>query len=77
MTETEFTLEFAQLLDIAPDELNPETDLQSLDTWDSVGYLSAMVLIDERLGLTVRPDDLPEARTFGDILRIARPKLQQ
>jgi acyl carrier protein len=40
----------------------------SLEHWDSVDYLSAMVLIDENLSVHVQPELFSRAQTFGDIL---------
>jgi acyl carrier protein len=75
MTRDEFTKEFADLLNLRPEQLTPETDMTQLTDWDSVSYLSAMVLIDERLGIQVRPDLLSGAKTFGTILNAVSPAL--
>ncbi len=68
MSRDEFTREFAEMLSISMDELHPDTDLTALAEWDSVAYLSAMVMIDEKLGIAIRPDVLSNVRTFNDIL---------
>ncbi len=68
MTRDEFTREFADLLNIPPGDLTPETDLTELSDWDSVAYLSAMVMIDEKLGIQVRPDVISKAKQFSTIL---------
>jgi len=69
MTQGEFISEFAQILDVVPAELQPETELSTFCNWDSVAYLAAMVLIDEGLGITLRPEVISNAKTFGDILK--------
>jgi acyl carrier protein len=56
--------------------LTPTTELSSLETWDSVSYLSTMVLLDERLGVAISPDDLTAAKTVQDILNAGGPALQ-
>ncbi len=68
MTRAEFISEFAGIVNVVPEELNPETPMESLESWDSVAYLSAMVLIDDKLGLAVRPEVLSGAKKFGDVL---------
>jgi len=68
MTKDEFTNEFADLLNLQPGQLNADTVLSELQDWDSVAYLSAMVMIDEMLGIQVRPDLIATAKTFGVIL---------
>jgi acyl carrier protein len=68
MRTEEFTREFAEMLSIDPANLNAETDLTALEEWDSVAYISALVLIDEKLGIAVRPEIISNSQTFGEIL---------
>ena len=60
--------EFAQIVDVDPKQLSPETELATLEGWDSVAYLSTMVLIDDKLGITLDHESLVEAATINDIL---------
>ncbi len=77
MTRDEFTKDFAELLNLEPGGLTPETDLTTLEDWDSVAYLSVMVMIDEKLGIQVRPDLLSSAKRFGTILDAVNGALVQ
>jgi acyl carrier protein len=70
MTRDEFVDEFAKLLDLPPEEIKPETELSSIETWDSVAYLATLVLIDENLGIRLRPEAISEAVRFEDILKV-------
>jgi acyl carrier protein len=56
------------MLSLPAGSLHPETEMLSLEGWDSVSYLSAMVLIDEKLSVRVQPELFSHAQTFGDIL---------
>ncbi len=76
MSRDEFTQEFAEMLNLPAGRLCPDTDLTALDEWDSVAYLSAMVLIDEKLGIQVRPDIISKAKTFANILAAVETALQ-
>lgn len=76
MKREEFIAEFAEVLDVSPAALQPETEMKSLANWDSVAYLTAMVLIDDKLGVAVGPDVLSKAPTFGTILDAVRDKLE-
>ncbi|MDQ6664033.1 MAG: acyl carrier protein [Acidobacteriota bacterium] len=67
MTKDEFLTEFADILGTNPGELTMETPLASLEGWDSVAYLSTMVLIDEKCGVTIGPETLVNSKTPGDI----------
>ena len=51
--------------------------MANLENWDSVAYLSAMVFIDERLGITVKPEVLSRSEHFGDILRAVEGMLEK
>jgi len=77
MNRNEFITAFAEILDVAPDELNPKTELEAIEMWDSVAYLSAMVLIDEEVGITIRPEVLSRAKTFEDILKAVDSALRE
>jgi acyl carrier protein len=68
MTRADFTREFAEILNANPEDLKPETEMSSFEGWDSVAYLSAMILVDEKLSVKTRPDMLSRAKTFGEIL---------
>lgn len=72
MNINEFTKEFAQILETEVSSLKPESLLSSFETWDSVAYLTAMVLIDEKLGITVRPEIISRAEKFEDILNAVK-----
>lgn len=67
MTEEQFLSEFSEIVGAAPGEVAPNTELNTLEAWDSVSYLSAMVMIDEKCGVAIGPDTLVNAKTPGDI----------
>jgi len=76
LTRTEFKEQFADVLGLPPNELNFDTVLGSLESWDSVSYLATMVLIDERLGIALRPDVLSTAKTVNDLIALVQVKLE-
>lgn len=76
MTKEDFTRDFSEILCIDPRQLTPDSDLTEIPEWDSVAYLSAMVLIDEKLAIAIRPDALSNAKTFGDILAAVQSALE-
>ena len=68
MTQNEFIQKFAEVVAVEPSLLTPECPMTDLAGWDSVAILSAMILIDSEVGLTIKPEVLGKAPTFGDIL---------
>jgi acyl carrier protein len=76
LNRQQFLEEFSEILGVEPGALMPETELSSLETWDSVSYLSTMVLLDEKLGVAITPDELSGAKTVQDIMNAAGSALQ-
>ena len=74
MKINEFIEEFAALLEVDSSQLHTESELRTFEMWDSVTILSAMVLIDDKVGITVRPEVISEAVTLGDILKAVYPE---
>ena len=75
MTQREFTERFAEIVSAEPTSLTTQTKMADIAGWDSVALLSAMILIDSELGVTIRPEALSQATTFGDILNAVSGKL--
>jgi len=77
MTRTQFATQFAEILNVPVAELTPDRPMNSIESWDSVMLLSAMVFIDSELGLSIRPERLSSSSvTFGDILAAVAVKLE-
>jgi acyl carrier protein len=71
MEDREFVVAFADAIG-CPDNLELDTPLSSIDVWDSVAYLAVMTMVDEKMGVSINPEGLLEAKTVGDILSLAR-----
>ena len=76
MTTEQFLVEFAEVVAADAGSLRSDTRLSSLEGWDSVAYLSTMVLLDEKLGVTVPHETLLEAKTVADLIRAADGKIR-
>lgn len=75
VTKNDFINELAVILDVSSNDLVESKPLQELENWDSVAYLSTIVLLDDRLGLAVSPDALQSALTVGDLVVLAQSRL--
>lgn len=60
---------FADVLDIDPDEITPETPLAELD-WDSVAVLTFIAMMDEEFDKEVKGADIKKFVTVQDALDI-------
>lgn len=68
MTNTEHLAKLEELFDLDPGCLQPETELDGLDEWDSVNMLSLIIFMDEEYDLAINGDDIKQFKTIGDIL---------
>lgn len=59
-----------EMLEIDENTLSLETELDSLDEWDSIAILSAIVMLDEEFGKTVKGTDLKACKTVADIVNL-------
>jgi len=59
-----------EMLEIDENTLTPETELNSLDEWDSIAILSAIVMFDEEFGKTVKGTDLKACKTVSDLINL-------
>ncbi|MCX6970127.1 MAG: acyl carrier protein [Verrucomicrobia bacterium] len=68
MTKSNFLILFAERLQIANKNLTIETELKSLEEWDSWNALELMTLVDETFGVTLTAKDLATIETFEDLI---------
>ncbi len=69
MSIEEFLEGVAEALDTEA-ELKPETALDTIDEYDSIGVLSLMSYLDE-LGIKVSPADFEKLTTVADLIALA------
>jgi acyl carrier protein len=60
----------AEVAEIEPAALTPETVLYDLPAFDSLKILSIFIALDD-LGVQVPQEKASQVRTFGDILKLA------
>lgn len=65
---------FAEGLEVAPETLTPATEIASVEEWNSLGWLSIMSLLDERLGIQIGSRDTATFKTVADVVAYVRAK---
>lgn len=75
MTKDEFLQEIADALNEDAADLRPDTEVESLDGWDSTGLLGLIATLDGSLDIQVDVDQLRECRTIQDLVGLAAEKL--
>ena len=72
MTQTEAMAWIAQVLEMTPDQLTPDTHRENVAAWDSLGVLTLMASLDSDLGIVLTDDDIQTVKTVGDLLDVMR-----
>lgn len=58
----------AEALDIEPGTLKPETRLEDLQEWDSLGVVSLITMLDKHFSVRLQPEEIRALVTVEDIL---------
>lgn len=71
----EFMNNFAeQFDDLAASVLTPETEFKQLEDWNSLVALSVIAMVDEEYDVTIKGDDIRNAKTIEDIYNIVNAR---
>ena len=72
----EFINNFAeQFDDLDASVLTPETEFKQLEDWNSLVALSVIAMVDEEYDVSVKGDDIRNAKTIEDLFHIIIAKL--
>ena len=72
MTQLEALEWVAGLFEQPVAELSPETPLDQIPMWDSLGILTLMADFDEKFGIVLNDEDMHQMRRVDDILEVLR-----
>jgi len=72
MTQTEAMAWIAQVFEMTPDQLTPDTHRENVAAWDSLGALTLMASLDSDFGIVLTDDDIQTVKTVGDLLDVMR-----
>lgn len=72
MTQTEAVAWIAQVFEMAPEQLTPDTHRDNVPAWDSLGVLTLMAGLDGSFGIVLTDEDIQAVKTVGDILDVMR-----
>jgi acyl carrier protein len=61
----------AEGLEIDPELLEPDTDLTTIETFDSVAVLMLMLALDEQAGIKMSPEDASRLQYYRDVEALA------
>ncbi len=60
----------ATAINAPEDQVQPDTELQNLEWWDSMGVLLLMAELDERFGIILEEETISSFAKVSDILKI-------
>ena len=58
----------AEILEIDSSDFDLETQLDTLEQWDSMAALSYIVVMGEKFGISPKPEDVKKLKTIQDIV---------
>ena len=68
MTESDFLREFEEILEVDAGSLNSEIKLSELEEWNSLGVISFIAMVDDRVGLTLNARKIQDCTTVRDLM---------
>jgi len=69
MKEKDFIEKCCFALEVEIGTLNQNSSPDTVETWDSLGYLSLLAMIDEELGIIIDAEEMGKLKTLGDIIK--------
>lgn len=60
----------AETLDVEAETLTPETELGSMDEWDSVALLSFLAMMEDEFGKELKGSIIKEQKTVADLMAL-------
>lgn len=76
MTKEEFLEELAAALNEDPQGVTAQTEVASLEGWDSTGLLGVIALLDGELGVQVDVTRLRDCKTVQDLIDLTGETLK-
>ena len=67
--EEKITL-IAETLDTDQNNIKPDTELKSIEEWDSMGVISTIAMLDRKFGKILSAEQIEELKTVQDILNL-------
>jgi acyl carrier protein len=72
MDEHELRISVAEILGVAPEELEEDAELNSFGNYDSTGRLSLIVCLSDSIGRPLELEALEKIRTYSDVLALVK-----
>lgn len=70
MTEQEKLNEIADILEVEVEEINKDTILSDIETWDSVAILSFISIMNDEFNKFPNASEIRNYKTIGDLMAV-------
>ena len=77
MSNDEMMELFAEGLEVDASTLTPETRIGDVEEWNSIGWLTIMSLVDERLGVQIESKAIRGFQTVQEVIDYLNQKTSQ
>lgn len=65
----------ADVFQVPPSEIRPESSPENLEAWDSVQHLNLVLALEQEFGVPFDPEDIDQMKTVGAISALVQRKL--
>ena len=70
MNDLEFIANMEELLETEPGSISLATQLDSLQQWDSLAFVSFLAMAHSKYGARVTPTELRQCKSFADLMKL-------
>jgi len=70
MNQTEVLAWIADLFEVLPQKIQPDTKREAIPAWDSLGVLTLMAALDEQFGILPTEEEMQSMQSVQDILNV-------
>ena len=71
-TSSEILAWVAEVFEIPPENVRPETRRDEIEAWDSLGILTLIARMDEDFAVLLTEEEIEQLRSAGDIIEVLR-----
>ena len=75
--ETKIKNIIAGILEVSAEEINEDTAIGDLPTWDSLHHLQIIAMIENTFGFRFTPDIIMDLEDVGDIVKATEDRVKQ
>ena len=65
---------FADVFEIAPDRIQPDSSPDNIETWDSIHHLNLVVALEQEFGVQFEPEEIEQLLSFELVEALLREK---